>query len=203
MSSVTQRIREIKQPRGGYIKPSDFEKVEFSDGNELKEENIHSSLVGLAVDYMTRFVMGTPLKNAFNISLMGSTFVGELGKANKLLDGINWLNKNSIINACKLVGYDVCFRAGLTYFKNTDEINPDENTVNNIIIMVNRSKDFFKKYGPIIKDGFTFEGAYTDIVNSGDGDFLTSDTLWDFKVSSKSPTSENTLQLLMYYINHN
>lgn len=29
MSSVTQRIKEIKQPYGGYIKPNEFEKIQF------------------------------------------------------------------------------------------------------------------------------------------------------------------------------
>lgn len=29
MSSVTQRINEIKQPRGGYIKPSSMEVIEM------------------------------------------------------------------------------------------------------------------------------------------------------------------------------
>ena len=57
-----------------------------------------------------------------------------------------------------------------------------------------------KKYGPIVKDGFTFEGGYTEIVTAGDGDFLTADTLWDFKVSNKPPTNVHTLQILMYYI---
>ena len=67
--------------------------------------------------------------------------------------------------------------------------------------MVKRSLAFWKEYGPIIKDGFTFEGGgYTDIVTSGDGDYLTKDTLWDFKVSKEEPKSKYTLQLLMYYI---
>lgn len=66
--------------------------------------------------------------------------------------------------------------------------------------MVNRSLLFFNKYGPITKDGFTFEGGYTKVIDSGDGDFLTSDTLWDFKVSKNNPTSAHTLQLLIYYI---
>jgi len=43
-------------------------------------------------------------------------------------------------------------------------------------------------------------GGYTATVISGDGDFLTSDTLWDFKVSINKPTSKHTLQLLMYWI---
>lgn len=43
-------------------------------------------------------------------------------------------------------------------------------------------------------------GGYTATVSQGDGDFLTSDTLWDFKVSKLKPTNKNTLQLLMYWI---
>jgi hypothetical protein len=66
--------------------------------------------------------------------------------------------------------------------------------------MVNRSIHFVKEYGPMVKDGFTFEGGYTNLVSSGDGDYLTEDTLWDFKVSTKEPKSTHTLQLLMYYI---
>ena len=47
-------------------------------------------------------------------------------------------------------------------------------------------------------------GKRTDIpvitLATGDGDFLTSDTLWDFKVLKKSPQSKHTLQILMYWI---
>jgi len=38
------------------------------------------------------------------------------------------------------------------------------------------------------------------MVDSGDGDFLTEDTMWDFKVSKSRLTNKNTLQLLMYWI---
>lgn len=120
--------------------------------------------------------------------------------AKKLLENIKDLGDDSINAACKLVGYDVCFRAGIQGYKPVDEINPDDNTIDNIRIMVQRGLVFWEKYGPIIKDGFTFEGGYTDIVSSGDGDYLTVDTLWDFKVSKEEPNSKYTLQLLMYYI---
>ena len=50
MSSVTKRISEIKQPRGGYVKPSQFEIHKIDDGHILSEtENIHASVVGMAV----------------------------------------------------------------------------------------------------------------------------------------------------------
>ena len=67
--------------------------------------------------------------------------------------------------------------------------------------MVERSVSFWEKYGPITVDGFTFEEkGYTSTVDSGDGDYLTANTLWDFKVSKTNPTNKHTLQLLMYWI---
>ena len=200
MASVTQRIRAIQQPYGGYLKPSEFKIIEYNDNNTLAEENIHSSLVGLAVDYMTRYVMGSPLEEAFKISLIGAKLIDELEEATELLNNIDGLNSKSVFYACKLVGYDVCYRAGPMGYKPVDDIEADDDTINNIIIMVKRSIEFFNEYGPIILDGFTFEGGYTKIITTGDGDFLTKDTLWDFKVSSKKPTSVHTLQLLAYYI---
>lgn len=80
------------------------------------------------------------------------------------------------------------------------EINPDSYMIENIRILVYRSLNFWKIYGPITVDGFTFEGGYTDIINTGDGDFLTKDTLWDFKVSKNPPTNKHTLQILIYYL---
>lgn len=85
--------------------------------------------------------------------------------------------------------------------KKADEINLNVDTVNNIKIMVERSVSFWNKYGPIVKDGYTFEpNGYTNTVDSGDGDYLTTDTLWDFKVTKSKPTNKHTLQLLMYWI---
>lgn len=118
----------------------------------------------------------------------------------KLLKKINGLDEKSVINACKLAGYDVCYRAGIDRYKPVEEINPDADTVGNIIVMIKRSLSFWQEYGPITKDGFTFEGGYTDIISTGDGDYLTKDTLWDFKVLKGELRTEYTLQLLVYYI---
>ena len=213
MYSVTKRISMVKQPYGGYINKKQFDITTIDDEKILNEtENIHASLIGLAVDYLTRFMMGTTVEKAFKISLQGAMCLDlflnsatdkkglALKNAKKLLKGIKGLDDESVSNACKLVGYDVCFRAGIIGYKPVEEINPDSDTTENIVIMVNRSLTFWKEYGPIIKDGFTFEGGYTDIVSSGDGDYLTKDTLWDFKVSKDEPKSKYTLQLLMYYI---
>lgn len=213
MYSVTKRISMVKQPYGGYLNKKQFDITTIDDGKILNEkENIHASLIGLAVDYLTRFLMGTSAEEAFKISLQGALCLDlflnnasdkkglALRNAKKLLKGIKGLDDESVNNVCKLVGYDVCFRAGIMGYKPVEEINPDSDTIGNIVIMVERSLTFWKEYGPIIKDGFTFEGGYTDIVSSGDGDYLTRDTLWDFKVSKEEPKSKYTLQLLMYYI---
>ncbi|WP_400206998.1 hypothetical protein [Candidatus Methanomassiliicoccus intestinalis] len=201
MVSVTQRIKQIKQPRGGYINPKQFRVCNLNDSKTLYEsENINVGLVGSAVDYMTRFIAGTSAEDAFKISLRGSFLINEHDNAKKLLDQIKGLDDISITNACKLAGYDVCFRASIAAYRPVEEIQPDSQTIENIRIMIQRGIEFFNQYGPISKDGFTFEGGYTKLVQTGDGDFLTEDTLWDFKVSNKEPTNAHTLQLLMYYI---
>ena len=160
----------------------------------------------MVVDYLTRFIISHDKENAFHISMLGAQYAlidGGYIKALKLLENVKGLDDNSIVCACKLTSFDVWYRnpvfgeSSPTY----EDINPDQDTIENIRILVERSINFFDKYGPITKDGFTFEpNGYTSIVTSGDGDFLTKDTLWDFKVSKNKPTSKHTLQLLMYWI---
>lgn len=211
MSSVTKRITEIKQPRGGYIKHSQFKIQKIEDGQILSEhENVHASVIGMAVDYLTRFVMGTDIIEAFKISCMGAKVAEEIFKqksalktAQKLLSGITGLDDKSIVNACKMVTYDVWYRnpMGAMMAKGVKETNPDTETIQNIRIMVERSIKFWNEFGPIKQDGFTFEpNGYTETVNTGDGDYLTADTIWDFKVSKSKLTNKHTLQLLMYWI---
>ena len=199
--SVTQRIKQVKQPHGGYINPKNMTEISLGEGiNALNSaEATHAGLVGLAVDYMTRFMLGAPVEEAFQISMMGAKLIKEEKKAEKLMTGINGLNEASIVNAVKLSGFDVCYRAGIMRYRPVDEIIPDSATIENIITMVDRSLKFFDAYGPMVLDGFTFEGGYTDVVSAGDGDFTTKDTLWDFKVSKAPIKKEHTLQLLMYW----
>lgn len=198
---VTQRIKQVKQPRGGYIKPKEFKAESLGDGAEAlnPEENVHASLMGLAVDYMTRFMSGASVEDAFKVSMLGAQLIREDAKASQLMAGTKGLDDGSITNALKLSGFDVCFRAGIMGYRPVDEINPDKLTIQNVRTMVERSLHFLDVYGPKILDGFTFEGGYTDTVNAGDGDFTTSDTLWDFKVSKMPVKKEHTLQLLMYW----
>ena len=208
MYSVTQRIAMIQQPYGGYLPVRNMKTIKLEDEKVLNEkENIHASLIGLAVDYLTRFMIAKEKKEAFEISLKGAVLLDAILNKDEylkdaiiLLSKINGLDDISIINACKLSGFDVVIRSGAMGYKPIEDINPDKDTITNIRIMVERSLAFWNIYGPVVKDGFTFEGGYTNLISAGDGDYLTSDTLWDFKVSKNNPTSKQTLQILIYYL---
>ena len=200
--SVTAMVRKAKQPRGGYLPPKTFTAESLGAGIEELDpaESTHSGLVGTAVDYLTRIMMGSPAQEVFRVSYRGSRRVQKHRTAEKLMADVKGLDRDSIINAVKLAGFDVVVRAGRIHYRPIEDIMPDEATINNIVIMVNRCLHFFDRFGPIVMDGITFEGGYTDVVSSGDGDYLTADSIWDFKVSKDPIKKEHTLQLLMYWI---
>ena len=229
LGSVTHRISEVKQPYGGYVNPNKFDVTHLINDEELCEfENVHSSVVGLVVDYMTRFMTCHDVYDAFAISVQGfiiaerNGFADAVAMGKSFIEKIKGLDDESIVNACKLVTFDVWRRHTdiAATCKTYVDTNPDAQTINNIRIMIKRSLAFFEKYGPVVENEFTFYpehqdvndydrmiatgegtyGGYTAIVNGGDGDFLTEDTMWDFKVSKSKPTSKHTLQLLMYWV---
>ena len=199
--SVTHRIKDIRQPRLGYIPVANLNPIKYFDWHRIEKiDSYYKPIQGMAVDYLTRFMNGTSKQRAFQISLIGAEIVGELDNASKLLDTIKGLDEKSILATCQLVGYDVAVRRGPKYFTSVEKITPNKKVIHNIIVLVNRSLSFFKKIGPVVLDGFTFEGGYNEIIDKGDGDYLTADTLWDFKVSEAKPEISHTLQVLVYYI---
>ena len=193
-----------------------------------EKENRSPILVGLSVDYLTRISLGDPIEEALSVPMKGFEVAeiygvkGSIKAGTKLLKGIKGTDDNSIVNMCKLVSFDIWSRnpEAAVLSQNYKDINPNSITVSNISTLVNRSLSFFSHYGPITKFGFTFEeegqdrllydifresgepsfGGYTKTVDSGDGDFLTIDTLWDLKVSVSKPKPKHTLQILMYWI---
>ncbi len=201
MASVTGRINQIKQPRGGYLPPKHFEKIILPSENALyADESVAPGIVGTVVDYLSRFLMSNDKRDAFSIPLKGAKNLNMLTTAYQLLENVKGRDKTSIISACKLAGFDVAYRKGPLYYKPIEQIEPDAYTIFNIREMINRSEGFFKNYGPLTMDGFTLDGAYTDFITVADGDFITYDTLWDFKVSKSPLKKEHTLQILVYYL---
>ena len=211
MLSVTQRIDTVSQPQGGYIPNKLFMQTQYEDYKELlpihTEDKKLLTLQGTAVDYLTRYMLFSDKQNAFHISILGAKKLDEAYEnnesvihINKLLDKITGLDDDSIRAACQIVGYDVAYRMSIRLYKDVDTIAIPDEMVLNIRVMVNRCLEFLRIVGPVISDELTFEGGYTKLVSSGDGDYLTADTLIDFKVSNKSFSNKWSLQLLMYYL---
>ena len=199
--SVTAMVGIVKQPRGGFINPSSMEKIAFESTSALsEEENVHPTLIGLAVDYLSRFMLGDSKDSAFEISLKGAELLNHSTRPGAYLLTIKGLDDESIVAAIKLVSYDCVYRAGPQAYVDQSQIKPTKETINNIREMVNRTVEFWKKYGPVTVFGPTFEGGYTNSIATGDGDYLSKDTIWDYKVSKGAPTSKHTLQLLLYYL---
>ena len=200
--SVSKRAKTVPQPHGGYLPLSRFTLCKREDGFSLKDgENIPAGIMGQTVDYMTRLVAGfVEPEKAFDISLRGTVLAGCPQHGAELLSKIKGLDDSSLCAACYLASYDVFYRVLGTGSSSTLEPEPNRDTLFNIRLMITRMVRFLSEYGPVIESGFTMEGGYTDIVSSGDGDFLTEDTLWDVKTSKFPPKASDTLQVLMYYI---
>ena len=178
---------------------------EYVDPDRLSNS---ASTVGLVVDYMSRFLKTGDKELAFEIPIRGSKELGVLSQflASFLLDHITGLNEESIICACKLVQCDAVCRAQYLNFydrnnimKNVDLAMPNDAMINNILIFIERTLAFYDKLGDM-SFGFTMPDAYTDIIQAGDGDFMTVDTVFDLKTSKRKPTPVHCLQVLIYYL---
>lgn len=228
--NVSSCAKAVKQPKGGYLPVRSFESFAIADDEELyPEENVHSSIVGMVVDNLTRFKAGIDRKDVFMTSFQGGRSAEKAG-----IDGaseraifhimqITGDDDSSIVHACKAATYEVWSRTAYNGYgwKGPDDINPDKNTIHNIQMMLLRTEWWLDVFKPLVKTGFTFEpvekatqesfyemiisgegswGGYTPTVNSGDGDYLTQKTMWELKTSKEKPKSKDSLQLLMYWI---
>lgn len=201
MASITKIVQQSVQPRGGYINPKTLTEVSINDNVVLHDkENVNPGMVGAAVDYLTRFMNGSPKEEAFRNSIIAADRIQDSQKASELLSEIAGLDDTSIVNACRLAGYDIVFGSGLKNFEPVDTIQPDQNTIENIRTMVDRSNEFFKEFGPVTQTSFYFTGAYTPKTTKGNGEFLTKDMIANIKVSSKGISGDDTLLLLIFYI---
>lgn len=65
MYSVTYVVKHIKQPYDGVINRQLCTFEEFNDDRNInKDYSVHASLIGMAVDYLTRFLLGTKREDA-------------------------------------------------------------------------------------------------------------------------------------------
>lgn len=72
--------------------------------------------------------------------------------------------------------------------------------LDDILIFFLRTQSWIKTFDKAVPMYKFKPFGYNNTVTSGEGDFCTKYTLWDLKVSNGEPTTNDTLQLLIYYI---
>lgn len=204
--SVTQRIKQVTQPYGGYLPKKLFKYHKFPTP-KIKYDKSVATTVGLVVDYLSRYMVSSfsydrygPSK-AFHISILGSRLAGKEKEIKFLLKNVNRnLDDKCIISACKIVQYD-CYVRGTQFTRVNEEIEINSETIIAIREMVYRVVSILKNNTQkLLKFELTFPCCQDQIVKQGDADFLTDDTLWDIKVTDKVFDSKYSLQILMYYL---
>lgn len=103
MLSVTRRIETVSQPHGGYVPKSLFK-------DEIYEDNCSLNAVitalypiqGMAVDYLTRFIISGGRKDTFDVAVEGAKILDrsndnstEYINVMNLLDNIQGIDSKS------------------------------------------------------------------------------------------------------------
>lgn len=210
MTSVTQRIKQIKQPYGGYIPPSSLSVAQLYDEPILLGDTAKAAASGLVVDYLTRYMTTScSAEDAFAVSLMGAQIYerdysapGEYQLARELLPVTRELSDADINNLLKLVSYDALVRTVYTFSESPLRMADfDQAVIDDVNALLDRSISFIDSLNKTIIHGYEFTNGYTELVESGDGDFMTDTTMYDMKCVNKLRVDNKyTLQLLMYYI---
>ena len=242
MKSQISYIDNLTQPKHGYIEPSKFKKIQYNDSLKLEEEKFSPIIVDLTVDYLTRFMMGIPINEAFQVPIEGYinlivykaaiktknglliamgleepneevlSIVSEMQAFEKkegksidcFLNQITGLDDKSIFAACKASIYDLRYKNFdyTNYPIYIGEIEPDQTTINNIRVMVNRTINFFRQQGVVEKVGFRCcSDGNIENINSGMSNYLIKDTMWDLKTLKRPISCKNTLKLFINWLN--
>lgn len=207
MSSIINVTRKIKcAPYKDYVLPAQFQTESLQDNYCLMpgEDANYAPYTGMATDYLTRYLLFGSKKKAFEISgkgaFLASFFLDVNGAMNiyeeLLKDITKSLDRQSIINACKIVSFDTYYRNPRAYVPSIEDINPDDATINNIPVFVKRAVQFFSDHGPVTDTGTMLRSGQL----IGDIDYITNNTLWDLKVSRNEINSTHTLQVLTYLL---
>lgn len=186
--------------------PRKFKIYESKNENDLlcKDENVSANLIGTCVDYMARLLfLKSP--DAFDLAKKGAILVDDLAGYEHRIKSIQKSLKMSngrpsnkaLTNAIQLCVYDSAYRSGL-YPTPVGKVIPDNVTCDHIRYMLQNVQNLFKTIGIPTVSEFQVHSKHNTIY--GDGDFLNSLYLMDFKTISGHITSNMTLQLLSYYI---
>ena len=198
--TVSDRIKAVRQPEGGYLNPAKMTVTVLGEGVGVLDhgESINPDLAEVAVYYLWRFMQGKPARSAFNTCLYAALLEDKDNDAMDMIAGIGGLDRDSVVNAVNVCGFDICYKAEVSYSE-VDRMSPDDATVGNIIAMVERSLAFSERFGVRSPGPVGFDGGYTYVVRHGFGDILTEDTIWNFRTSWSAPDERDTLRVLIYW----
>lgn len=212
--NVTTFIRTF--PQNDLIDPNKIKIESFDQNHESmypieNDSNINLMQLGVLVDYLTRLMLTHDVKSSFDIPMMGLQLLESIDlldekkayikEIKQMLDNMEAkLSDQTIQQASQLLPLDSLFRSGRMGVApqiGTETANWIRLLVNNGLHQLNLLND----YGDT-KDILTetiFPGGYTEVVDKGDGDYMTKTALIDMKVSKYPPRKEYWQQLLTYY----
>ena len=107
--SVVARVHAWHQPPGGLLPVSLFSRRVMDDPMPLHDrvaETVPADIAGLYVDYMTRAMTGSDVRDAFRIPLTGARLVGDGARTERLVSMVDGFSGGSIRAACMLLDYD-------------------------------------------------------------------------------------------------
>lgn len=212
--NVTSFIRVFSQNDLIYpnrIKVESFDKNHESMYPVDNDSNINPMQLGVLVDYLTRLMLTHNVKASFDIPLKGLKILETIDLLDEKEDYIKEtkqvinnveinLSDQTIQQASQLLPLDSFYRSGQLGTApsfGVETANWIRLLVNNSLYQLNllNNKDDVKG----ILTETTFPGGYTDIVDQGDGDYMTKTALIDMKVSKYRPRTSYWQQLLTYY----
>ena len=106
--SVVARVHAWHQPPGGLLPVSLFSRRVMDDPMPLHDsvaETVPADIAGLYVDYMTRAMTGSDVRDAFRVPLTGARLVGDGARAERLVSMVDGFSGGSIRAACMLLDY--------------------------------------------------------------------------------------------------
>lgn len=208
--NVTTVARNSKLlPLSKIVSTSKFQKISYHSDNigslALEDENISYTSTGTLIDFLTRMIVLND-NNALGISLRGlAEMANKQQKAGYLYKAAMFktLTKDTEIDELNddvfNLGLDICaweqaIRGGHYV---SPQAYPNETTIIHYKIMLKRAKAYLEKIGNIIRTGYV--SATKNGLISGDGDYLSPDTLIDFKVSKFTTMQPNWVRQLFLY----
>ncbi len=198
--TVSERVKSVEQPDGGFLNPALMTVTVQGEGDWVlnRDESTNPDLTETAVYYLWMFMLGRPAEKAFGTCLYAAIMDDQDDIAREMISGIKKLDRDSVVNAVNVCGFDVCYKADVPYTE-VDMMMPDDATIDNIIVMVKRALAFSEEQGLASIGPVGFDGGYSATVRNGSGDFMTVDTIWNFRTSWSMPDEKDTLRVLMYW----